>query len=768
MAARSKIIDINRTPAEAEPVEPEEKVEASGNDGSAETDYQPLLHESQNQEWVEEIPEPERNWLAISVMALLATAFLGWTGFFIWAHLADFAAGIVPARIAELIVAWAVPTCLIAVAWLLAMRSSSREAKRFGEVARLLREESMSLEERMRRVNGEIALARSFLAENARELESVGRTSAQRLTEAAASLSSALRDTDERAQILETVSNAAVTNVEQLRNHLPVVTSAAKDATNQIGIAGNTAHSQIRAIVDTLNQVAETSQKTSDDLSALDTKLLKAADELGQRVTQSADKLANMVESARAEAIPLFTELDKHIDDIEKRLTGASTTTSEQIEANEKRLSAILAELQSNVEKLQATHDQYDESAQESIVRLGGFIEETRANILAVDSEATDRIAQLAFAVNALIERNGELAGKLSENHQLAADFVVQSNSLLELLGKVEASASETLPVAFAGLKAKFEDSHAAFERVNKDLAAADRKCADLGRQLAEIERMVSDQSGSTDAFVATSSGQLREQLAEIEALSAALAHAKSQIEETVIQAGDRLVTSMQRVREKTREATDASRAIVEKELAEISGSIARRNNDALKTAIEEQVNALDIAMREALNRNLALADQIEKQTAAQLSKLDDMAAQLEKRVAQAQSNFSGIDDEGFARRMALLTESLNSAAIDVAKLLSNDVTDTAWAAYLKGDRGVFTRRAVKLLGSSEAKIIASNYDEDSEFRDNVNRYIHDFEAMMRMLLSTRDGNAIGVTLLSSDVGKLYVALAQAIDRLRS
>jgi hypothetical protein len=44
---------------------------------------------------------------------------------------------------------------------------------------------------------------------------------------------------------------------------------------------------------------------------------------------------------------------------------------------------------------------------------------------------------------------------------------------------------------------------------------------------------------------------------------------------------------------------------------------------------------------------------------------------------------------------------------------------------------------------------------------------VHDFEGIMRLLLSTRDGNAIGVTLLSSDIGKLYVALAQAIERLR-
>jgi hypothetical protein len=39
---------------------------------------------------------------------------------------------------------------------------------------------------------------------------------------------------------------------------------------------------------------------------------------------------------------------------------------------------------------------------------------------------------------------------------------------------------------------------------------------------------------------------------------------------------------------------------------------------------------------------------------------------------------------------------------------------------------------------------------------------------MLRSVLSTRDGHALAVTLLSSDMGKLYVALAQAIERLRS
>ena len=60
------------------------------------------------------------------------------------------------------------------------------------------------------------------------------------------------------------------------------------------------------------------------------------------------------------------------------------------------------------------------------------------------------------------------------------------------------------------------------------------------------------------------------------------------------------------------------------------------------------------------------------------------------------------------------------------------------------------------------------NRGDDGDFRETVNRYIHDFEAMLRSVLSTRDGHSLAVTLLSSDMGKLYVALAQAIERLRA
>ena len=42
-----------------------------------------------------------------------------------------------------------------------------------------------------------------------------------------------------------------------------------------------------------------------------------------------------------------------------------------------------------------------------------------------------------------------------------------------------------------------------------------------------------------------------------------------------------------------------------------------------------------------------------------------------------------------------------------------------------------------------------------------------DFEAMLRRLLADRDGGLIAVTLMSSDMGKLYAALSDALDRRR-
>ena len=158
-------------------------------------------------------------------------------------------------------------------------------------------------------------------------------------------------------------------------------------------------------------------------------------------------------------------------------------------------------------------------------------------------------------------------------------------------------------------------------------------------------------------------------------------------------------------------------------------------------------------------------AAQLEQSIAALSPRIDRVLQDMIERSREAQQKDSG---EEFAKRVSLLMESMNSAAIDVQKILSDEVDEKAWNHYLKGNRGIFTRRAVRLLGSSEDRAIAAQYDSDPEFQTAVNHYVHDFEAMLRRVLAERDGGMIAVTLMSSDMGKLYAALAQTAKRLRT
>src|SRR3546814_4958051 len=67
-----------------------------------------------------------------------------------------------------------------------------------------------------------------------------------------------------------------------------------------------------------------------------------------------------------------------------------------------------------------------------------------------------------------------------------------------------------------------------------------------------------------------------------------------------------------------------------------------------------------------------------------------DTSASVEQRAIEAEQAIAASDRDSLAKQVGLLTEALKSTAIDVTKILSQEVSDTAWDAYLKGDRGIF------------------------------------------------------------------------------
>ena len=252
-----------------------------------------------------------------------------------------------------------------------------------------------------------------------------------------------------------------------------------------------------------------------------------------------------------------------------------------------------------------------------------------------------------------------------------------------------------------------------------------------------------------------------------LSALAQAISSAQSDAANLTAETGPALVAAMVQVRDAAAHAAERAReamaGVIPESAAKLSSATGEALEQVIRDGIEERLREVEAVAARAVETARAATDRLTQQ----MLNLGQSATALERHIEEKEVSIREKDSEAFARRVALLIDSMHSASIDVGKILADEIDERAWDSYLKGNRGVFTRRAVKLLDGSEAKAIRAYYENDGEFQQSVNRYVHDFEAMLRRVVAERDGGIMAVTLMSSDTGKLYAALAQAIDRRR-
>jgi predicted metal-dependent hydrolase len=360
------------------------------------------------------------------------------------------------------------------------------------------------------------------------------------------------------------------------------------------------------------------------------------------------------------------------------------------------------------------------------------------------------------------------LSGSLQAGETLTQSLISKAETLLTALDASAREIDETLPASFARLKATADEGGQAVASIAPGLKEVETTAAETLARIKEAEALIAAQRGQIEELSAAARTTMAGNADAIAKLTTEIAAADAEARKLAEASGAQLVEALVRIKDTATQASEHTRQALTALVPESAEALGEQARTALEKALTEQVDA---QMSEIAAKAEAAVESAQKATdrlMRQMLTISETSAALEARIAEAKQDVERADHSSFSRRVALLIESLNSTAIDVTKILSNEVTDTAWAAYLRGDRGVFTRRAVRLLDTGEAREIVRHYEEEPEFREQVNRYVHDFEAMLRNVLSTRDGTPLSVTLLSSDAGKLYVALAQAIDRLRS
>ncbi|MEO0499920.1 MAG: hypothetical protein AAF205_05090, partial [Pseudomonadota bacterium] len=237
--------------------------------------------------------------------------------------------------------------------------------------------------------------------------------------------------------------------------------------------------------------------------------------------------------------------------------------------------------------------------------------------------------------------------------------------------------------------------------------------------------------------------------------------------EGTTLAAAGQLIEALGRVREVAVQASESVKDTLAGVVDDAVDALGRATEERVKSAAFAPVEAKIAELEAVGERSAEAANASAERLSRALVSVAETASAVEARVKEADEHLDRAQKADLSQQSNLLIEALNSNAIDITKILSTEVTEAAWRQYQAGDRSVFTRRAARLVASTDAKAIARHFEEEPEFRDATRRYIHDFEAIMRRVMKDRDGDAFSVALLSSDIGKLYVALAQSTERLR-
>lgn len=703
-----------------------------------------------------ELPQP-RNWpLLLAAAATLLWALLA-AGLFAVALMPVPPAGLAPLLpAAGAALALAAPLALL---WLAADRlrdSSGARAVR----TRLMAEHARFTEQKLDQ--GALALA---------DLERRLETLVSRLDAVAApvlrthdQLTGALQGLEKAAQRFEAITGATDAAAATLAAATPAASAEVERLTGLLAAAEGELQ---RQLAETGTLLAELNARAA----AAETQARTAA------AATTAGLAAIEAAAARAE-----TAMAAPLTDLNTRVDAAFVRTASAIDATRDGVHAQTSAMLASVDQARVTLDHIGgEAARQIAARLEA--------VIGVADRLGPAVAEQATRANALIDEvtrgfailDTKLANSAATGNgtlETIAAKMVEAREAIHRLGEPIAATQAALggvETRLAGVGDLAGDVLGALGDVGRQVPLLDEmavRMGDLheraealqaplsvgGNSLASAQGLLDTARDSLDSAAV----RLGEQLA---AAHAALEEIERKTGDTSLAASTQLIDVFARVRDIAQQTAGTMRETLGQVVEEAEAALGEAGATTAATAFGAPIRA-QLAEVEASNERVANAAQAAAERVTQrLVGLMGSVADIEARIGKIETGFDVRARGSLARRSKALVDSLQRGAVDLAGLLSFDIDDGDWDAYLKGDRSVFTRRVLERMDNDASRAIGRHFQHDAEFRTQATQYIDEFETLISHVMSDREGQSLSTALLGSHIGRLYLAIAKGAGR---
>ncbi len=308
-------------------------------------------------------------------------------------------------------------------------------------------------------------------------------------------------------------------------------------------------------------------------------------------------------------------------------------------------------------------------------------------------------------------------------------------------LGETAEHAAATTARAGDAVQARAAALKSATRQVNADLEAIGRQLAQSAQSVHGLERATEQVSGKV-SYMAGSAGT---------ALTGAAAAANSFREhaEALAASGERILEMVQRADKTFRQHGEGMTT---------TAAAALRSANEVEKSLRRQIAEL-AATGAKMSKTTGETEALFREQTEKLIATSERAVSRADEIRRADEARRG---EEIIRAAAFAIERLDSIAVDLSRLLDRRIADSVWERYYRGEKGLFTKR---LLGRRDTAKIRKKYRDDGDFRRYVDLYHQEFDGLMTQARKTEHGGLLRRALLTSDVGKLYVLLSQALEQ---
>jgi methyl-accepting chemotaxis protein len=621
--------------------------------------------------------------------------------------------------------------------------------------------------------------------------------------------------------LLATASAKSVSDAERFKEHMRGQAEELSTSTEQTAEKTGEIEAQLRKQMNALERASEQVSQMSSEISArLDENvdnLSKASLETSNQILQlgtgfqrQADVLTSTTTKVSSQIREAGEDLRRESQDIEMQGEKASKNikaASLELERTQKELGATAdlskAKLTAAVEEAVRHHQDFmasaeratqqarqsGESAYSQSAELARTAEKASAQLRTMGDQAFEYVEKLADAAERANREGTDLSNNTKENIEQLAQASTTAAAQFEQLSTLSENARENAQ----GMEKILRDETVALTEVARQLADRSEFVRSTLEQRAALLHRTSGQADvAGDAF----KRKTLELAKASELMLSGLKHADQALERhrrEIDTTRHKFQTDLELVTERVSDASLRAREMGD----DVAQNFRARATELVKYAdeantgarelteqFEQQKRRIEVTARQVENslketstildgesRNLREASTHAAEEALisslkfqkQADRLKDASQTIHRQVEDIEARHHAVTGEKLRKASALIMDSLHSISIDIARSIDNTLPEDLWNRYRKGEKSIFTRR---LLKGKDAEKIRVLYRDNGDFRRYVDQYRTAFDQLLEEAEHSEFSDLLAETYASSDLGKVYFMLSDALGAI--